>query len=52
MAYDSGEEYNPSYVSTRKDPPWKIRLGKAIFSTTVAFAVWFFYWFNAIQCPC
>ena len=52
MAYDSGEDYNPSYASTRKDPAWKIRLGKAIFWTTVAFAVWFFYWFNAIQCPC
>jgi hypothetical protein len=35
-----------------KDPEWKIRLGKAIFWSTVAFAVWFFYWFNAIQCPC
>ena len=30
----------------------KLRLGKAIFWATVAFAVWFFYWFNAIQCPC
>jgi len=35
-----------------KEPAWKIRLGKAIFWSTVAFAVWFFYWFNAIQCPC
>ncbi len=52
MAYDSGEEYNPSSASTRKEPEWKIRLGKAIFWSTVAFAVWFFYWFNAIQCPC
>ena len=34
-----------------KDPAWKIRLGKAIFWSTVAFAVWFFYWFNALQCP-
>ncbi len=39
MAYDSGEEYNPSSVSTRKEPEWKIRLGKAIFWSTVAFAV-------------
>jgi hypothetical protein len=35
-----------------KELAWKIRLGKAIFWTTVAFTVWFFYWFNAIQCPC
>ena len=35
-----------------KEPEWKLRLGKAIFWATVAFAVWFFYWFNAIQCPC
>jgi len=35
-----------------KEPAWKIRLGKVVFWSTVAFAVWFFYWFNAIQCPC
>ena len=30
----------------------KFRLGKFMFYATCAFAVWFFYWFNAIQCPC
>ena len=33
-------------------PPWNIRIGKMIFYLTVAVAVWFFYWFNGIQCPC
>jgi len=47
-----------------KYPEWKIslgkftiyfsllRLGKFIFYLTFASGVWFFYWFNAIQCPC
>jgi len=30
----------------------KLRLGKFMFYATCAFAAWFFYWFNAIQCPC
>lgn len=30
----------------------KLRLGKFMFYATCAFATWFFYWFNAIQCPC
>lgn len=33
-------------------PPWDIKVGKMIFYLTVALAVWFFYWFNGIQCPC
>ena len=30
----------------------KLRLGKFMFYATCALATWFFYWFNAIQCPC
>lgn len=30
----------------------KLRLGKFMFYLMCAFAIWFFYWFNAIQCPC
>ncbi|OQW31465.1 MAG: hypothetical protein A4E19_07555 [Nitrospira sp. SG-bin1] len=32
--------------------PWEIKLGKMIFYLTVAAGLWFFYWFNGIQCPC
>lgn len=39
-------ENNPEY------PPRDIRIGKMIFYLTVAAALWFFYWFNGIQCPC
>lgn len=31
---------------------WETKLGKAIFYVTCATALWFFYWFNGIQCPC
>jgi hypothetical protein len=41
-----------SDVQRAKDPEWLLRLGKFMFYVTCAFAVWFFYWFNAIQCPC
>jgi hypothetical protein len=30
----------------------KLRLGKFMFYVTCACGVWFFYWFNVIQCPC
>ena len=30
----------------------KIRIGKMIFYITCAVALWFFYWFAGIQCPC
>ena len=30
----------------------KIRIGKMIFYVTCAVGVWFFYWFNGIQCLC
>ena len=39
-------------VAYEKEPEWKLRLGKFMFYLTCALAVWFFYWFNAIQCPC
>jgi len=29
-----------------------IKIGKMIFYITVAAGLWFFYWFNGIQCPC
>jgi hypothetical protein len=30
----------------------KIKIGKMIFYVTCAVSLWFFYWFNGIQCPC
>jgi hypothetical protein len=27
-------------------------IGKTIFYSTVAVALWFFYWLNGINCPC
>jgi hypothetical protein len=32
--------------------PREIKIGKMIFYVTVALSLWFFYWFNGIQCPC
>ena len=29
-----------------------IKFGKMIFYITCALGLWFFYWFNGIQCPC
>ena len=29
-----------------------IKIGKMIFYITCAVSLWFFYWFNGIQCPC
>ena len=37
---------------TSPDPEWKLRLGKFLFYTSAACGVYFFYWFNVIQCPC
>ncbi len=39
-------------VSGREIQPWEIKLGKSIFYLTIAAGIWFFYWFNGIQCPC
>ena len=33
-------------------PEWETKLGKMIFYITIAAGLWFFYWFNGIQCPC
>lgn len=41
---DDGEE--------REVQDWEIKLGKVIFYITCAVGLWFFYWFNGIQCPC
>ena len=30
----------------------KLRLGKFMFYVSCALGVWFFFWFNVIQCPC
>jgi len=36
----------------REHQPVEIKIGKMIFYVTVAVGLWFFYWFNGIQCPC
>jgi len=36
----------------RQIEDWEIKLGKIIFYITCAIGLWFFYWFNGIQCPC
>ena len=51
---------NPSYRASnqeaaendREHQPMEIKVGKMIFYVTVALGLWFFYWFNGIQCPC
>jgi membrane protein insertase Oxa1/YidC/SpoIIIJ len=30
----------------------QIKIGKMIFYITCAVSIWFFYWFNGINCPC
>jgi len=35
-----------------ENQPREIKFGKMIFYVTVALSLWFFYWFNGIQCPC
>jgi len=34
------------------DPLWKLKMGKMLFYMAAASGVFFFYWFNVIQCPC
>ena len=36
----------------RQVQDWETRVGKSIFYVTAAVELWFFYWFNGIQCPC
>ncbi|HEY7533894.1 MAG TPA: hypothetical protein VH681_14055 [Nitrospiraceae bacterium] len=51
---------SPAQNSPQKPPadegpenqPTEIKVGKMIFYVTVALGIWFFYWFNGIQCPC
>jgi hypothetical protein len=44
---------NPSAVESEpENQPLEIKLGKMIFYLTAALGLWFFYWFNGIQCPC
>jgi hypothetical protein len=42
----------PMPEGERQIPEWEIKLGKIIFYLTCALSIWFFYWFNGIQCPC
>ena len=42
----------PALEDKPENQPREIKIGKMIFYTTVAVALWFFYWFNGIQCPC
>jgi hypothetical protein len=38
--------------SEGRSQPLEIKMGKMIFYVTIALGLWFFYWFNGIQCPC
>ncbi|NGZ99137.1 MAG: hypothetical protein CV089_24010 [Nitrospira sp. WS110] len=38
--------------SGKEIQPWEIKAGKTVFYLTIAAGLWFFYWFNGIQCPC
>lgn len=46
------EPERPSDESGSEDQSWEIKFGKMIFYLTIAAGIWFFYWFNGIQCPC
>ena len=51
---------SPSYGAAKpaveenehEQQPIETNIGKIIFYVTVALGLWFFYWFNGIQCPC
>jgi hypothetical protein len=44
---------NPAVAENEhENQPLDIKIGKMIFYATVALGLWFFYWFNGIQCPC
>lgn len=51
---------SPSYSSTKSKAvsdqealeARNIKIGKMIFYLTCAIGIYFFYWFNGIQCPC
>jgi hypothetical protein len=48
--------YSPPKPQVSEDEhenqPREIKMGKMIFYLTVVLGIWFFYWFNGIQCPC
>ena len=50
--YDPPKPSVSDDANARENQPKEIKIGKMIFYTTVALALWFFYWFNGIQCPC
>ena len=60
--YDPGREWNRPAPSAQHPAVIKktdeeredvsIKIGKMIFYITIALGLWFFYWFNGIQCPC
>ncbi|MGH7230903.1 MAG: hypothetical protein ACREJU_06010 [Nitrospiraceae bacterium] len=50
--YGKGERMERGLQQERQVPEWETKLGKMIFYITAATAIWFFYWFNGIQCPC
>jgi hypothetical protein len=51
-AADPTEKTGKALQDDREVQDWETTLGKAIFYVTCATAIWFFYWFNGIQCPC
>lgn len=46
--------HTPALTKTEKteEEGTDIKIGKMIFYITCALGLWFFYWFNGIQCPC
>lgn len=52
-AWDSPSSPSPIVAENEhENQPLDIKIGKMIFYATVALGLWFFYWFNGIQCPC
>jgi hypothetical protein len=49
---DSGVDAEKAVQKDQHIQDWEQKVGKSIFYITVATAIWFFYWFNGIQCPC
>jgi len=47
-----GERMDSPSQERRQVQEWETRVGKSIFYSTVAVALWFFYWLNGISCPC
>lgn len=48
----SGTPNGSAKEDEHENQPREIKIGKMIFYVTVALSLWFFYWFNGIQCPC